>query len=48
MDDNWRPKIVDFGTAKLFVVDQTDPTLVQTAYDRQNQNSLLFSCLIIA
>ena len=48
LDDNWRPKVADFGTAKLFVVDQTDPTLVQTAYDRQNQNSLLFSCLIIA
>ncbi|XP_062185043.1 G-type lectin S-receptor-like serine/threonine-protein kinase At4g27290 [Phragmites australis] len=31
LDDNWRPKIADFGTAKLFVVDQTDPTLVQTA-----------------
>ncbi|XP_062186116.1 receptor-like serine/threonine-protein kinase SD1-8 [Phragmites australis] len=30
LDDNWRPKIADFGTAKLFVVDQTDPTLVQT------------------
>jgi serine/threonine protein kinase len=34
LDDNWRPKIADFGTAKQFVVDQTDPTLVQTAYDR--------------
>ncbi|KAL6844012.1 hypothetical protein ACP4OV_025685 [Aristida adscensionis] len=31
LDDNWRPKIADFGTAKPFVVDQTDPTLVQTA-----------------
>ncbi|KAK8449752.1 hypothetical protein SEVIR_7G264400v4 [Setaria viridis] len=31
LDDNWRPKIADFGTAKFFVVDQTDPTLVQTA-----------------
>ncbi|KAF8651284.1 hypothetical protein HU200_063534 [Digitaria exilis] len=29
--DNWRPKIADFGTPKQFVVDQTDPTLVQTA-----------------
>jgi len=45
LDDNWRPKVADFGTAKLFVVDQTDPTLVQTAYD-QNHNSLLFSYLI--
>jgi serine/threonine protein kinase len=32
LDDNWWPKIADFGTAKLFVVDQTDPTLIQTAY----------------
>ncbi|KAL6651464.1 hypothetical protein ACP70R_010389 [Stipagrostis hirtigluma subsp. patula] len=31
LDDNWRPKIADFGTAKLFVVDQTDPTLIQSA-----------------
>ncbi|CAN6236369.1 unnamed protein product [Urochloa humidicola] len=30
LDDNWRPKIADFGTAKLFVLDQADPTLVQT------------------
>ncbi|KAL6651963.1 hypothetical protein ACP70R_010888 [Stipagrostis hirtigluma subsp. patula] len=32
LDDNWRPKIADFGTAKLFFDDQaTDPTLVQSA-----------------
>ncbi|TVU32355.1 hypothetical protein EJB05_24080, partial [Eragrostis curvula] len=30
LDDNWRPKIADFGTAKLFVVDQTNPTRVQS------------------
>jgi serine/threonine protein kinase len=30
LDDNWRPKIADFGTAKLFVHDQTDPTLVKS------------------
>ena len=32
LDDNWRPKIADFGTAKLFVVDETDPTLIKSAY----------------
>ncbi|RLM64310.1 hypothetical protein C2845_PM16G21070 [Panicum miliaceum] len=31
LDDNWRPKIADFGTAKLFVVDETDPTLIKSA-----------------
>ncbi|TVU32333.1 hypothetical protein EJB05_24058, partial [Eragrostis curvula] len=31
LDDNWRAKIADFGTAKLFVVDQSDPTIIQTA-----------------
>ncbi|KAL6651462.1 hypothetical protein ACP70R_010387 [Stipagrostis hirtigluma subsp. patula] len=30
LDHNWRPKIADFGTAKRFVVDQTDPTLIQS------------------
>jgi serine/threonine protein kinase len=32
LDDNWRPKIADFGTAKLFVVDQTNPTIIESAY----------------
>jgi serine/threonine protein kinase len=31
LDDHWRPKIADFGTAKLFVVDETDPTLIKSA-----------------
>ncbi|KAL6844525.1 hypothetical protein ACP4OV_026198 [Aristida adscensionis] len=31
LDDNWRPKIADFGTAKLFINDQADATLVQSA-----------------
>jgi serine/threonine protein kinase len=33
LDDNWRAKIADFGTAKVFVDGQTNPTQVQTAYD---------------
>lgn len=33
LDDNRRPKVADFGTAKLFINDQTDPTLVLSAYD---------------
>ncbi|XP_062186042.1 G-type lectin S-receptor-like serine/threonine-protein kinase SRK [Phragmites australis] len=31
LDDHWRAKIADFGTAKLFIDGQTNPTLVQTA-----------------
>ncbi|KAL6651463.1 hypothetical protein ACP70R_010388 [Stipagrostis hirtigluma subsp. patula] len=31
LDDNWRAKIADFGTAKQFIDGQTNPTLVQTA-----------------
>lgn len=27
LDDNWRPKIADFGTAKLFVADQPESNL---------------------
>ncbi|RLM74420.1 hypothetical protein C2845_PM15G23120 [Panicum miliaceum] len=30
LDDDWRPKIADFGTAKTFIEDQTNPTLFQT------------------
>lgn len=30
LDGNWRAKIADFGTAKVFVDGQTNPTLVQT------------------
>ncbi|KAG0527659.1 hypothetical protein BDA96_06G252100 [Sorghum bicolor] len=30
LDENWRAKIADFGTAKVFVDGQTNPTLVQT------------------
>ena len=33
LDENWRAKIADFGTAKVFVDGQTNPTLVQTEYD---------------
>jgi serine/threonine protein kinase len=33
LDDNFRPKIVDFGTAKTFVEDQTTQTNFQTPYD---------------
>lgn len=33
LDDNFRAKIADFGTAKEFVDSQTNPTQVQTAYD---------------
>lgn len=32
LDGNWRAKIADFGTAKVFVDGQTNPTLVQTEY----------------
>jgi serine/threonine protein kinase len=38
LDDHWRPKIADFGTAKLFVVDETDPTLIKSAYASSNPN----------
>ncbi|CAO2043884.1 unnamed protein product [Urochloa humidicola] len=31
LDDNWRAKIADFGTAKVFIDGQTNPTQVQTA-----------------
>ncbi|CAL5014669.1 unnamed protein product [Urochloa decumbens] len=48
LDDNWRPKIADFGTAKLFVVDQTDPTLIQsagyTAPEYSNERHLTLKC----
>ncbi|KAK3141405.1 hypothetical protein QOZ80_4BG0333470 [Eleusine coracana subsp. coracana] len=30
LDDNWRAKIADFGTAKVFIDGQTNQTLVQT------------------
>ncbi|XP_044318620.1 G-type lectin S-receptor-like serine/threonine-protein kinase At1g11410 [Triticum aestivum] len=30
LDDSWNPKIADFATAKLFIADQTDPTVVLT------------------
>jgi len=33
LDENWRAKIADFGTAKVYVDGQTNPTLVQTEYD---------------
>lgn len=33
LDDTWKPKIADFGNAKPLIVDPTDLTLVQTAYD---------------
>ncbi|KAJ1272968.1 hypothetical protein BS78_06G243900 [Paspalum vaginatum] len=48
LDDNWRPKIADFGTAKLFVVEQTNPTLVQsegyTAPEYSNERHLTLKC----
>ncbi|WVZ87343.1 hypothetical protein U9M48_033992 [Paspalum notatum var. saurae] len=28
LDDNWKPKIADFNTAKLFITDQPDATIV--------------------
>ncbi|CAN6229700.1 unnamed protein product [Urochloa humidicola] len=31
LDDNWRAKIADFGTAKVFIDGQSNPTQVQTA-----------------
>lgn len=43
LDDNWWPKIADFGTAKLFVVDQTDPTLIQSAYASNLNHSVCVS-----
>jgi serine/threonine protein kinase len=33
LDDNFRPKTADFGTAKTFVEDQTTQTNFQTPYD---------------
>lgn len=27
LDDNWRAKVADFGTAKLFVAEQADSSL---------------------
>lgn len=30
VSDTWIPKIADFATAKLFIDEQTDLTLVQT------------------
>ncbi|CAD6259448.1 unnamed protein product [Miscanthus lutarioriparius] len=36
LDESWRAKIADFDTAKVFVDDQTNPTLVQTEYDDGN------------
>lgn len=33
VSDTWIPKIADFATAKLFIDEQTDLTLVQTRYD---------------
>lgn len=38
LDDNLRPKIADFGTAKTFIEDQTTQTNFQTPYDQLNLN----------
>lgn len=43
LDDTWKPKIADFGTAKLFIDDQTNPTLVLSPYDLNSKNLSNFS-----
>ncbi|RLM65889.1 hypothetical protein C2845_PM16G21060 [Panicum miliaceum] len=41
LDDDWRPKIADFGTAKTFIEDRTNPTLFQTPYESNLTNPFI-------
>jgi serine/threonine protein kinase len=41
LDDDWRPKIADFGAAKTFIEDQTNPTLFKTPYESNLTNPFI-------